>query len=145
MQPLTSRRIKHSGANPSPRLVLLAPVMSSPSKPRKLGRSKSFTAAAELSIEEKHAAQRAYFDKGKTKPISWRKKQLRSCIKFCEEQYDNICTALTKDLGKTDFEGQMTEIEVTLLVSGWIFIVFYIAVCLAILVLCNMRHAFLAF
>jgi len=64
------------------------------------------------SIQEKYDAQRALFASNVTRSMEWRENQLRQCLKFLDNEYDAIAKALTKDLGKCAFEGEITEIEV---------------------------------
>ncbi|GMH55487.1 hypothetical protein TrRE_jg987, partial [Triparma retinervis] len=49
---------------------------------------------------------------GETRTFEWRERQLKQVLKFLEEQYSEIAAALTADLGKCSFEGEITEIEV---------------------------------
>ncbi|GMH95645.1 hypothetical protein TL16_g13209 [Triparma laevis f. inornata] len=64
-------------------------------------------------ISALHEAQKKLFATSKTRPLMWRKQQLAKVVKFIDECSTQISDALTKDLGKTAFEGEVTEIEVT--------------------------------
>ena len=48
------------------------------------------------SIQSSH---RSLFGTRKTADMYWRTRQLKSCIKMCEEGRDAIAKALTEDLG----------------------------------------------
>ena len=65
-------------------------------------------------IQAFHKAHQSFFNTNATRPLSWRRHQLKQLIKLLEENYDELSAALNKDLGKTPFEGQVTEIEVTI-------------------------------
>lgn len=67
-----------------------------------------------MKIEEILESQRKYFQSGATLPVSFRMemlKKLRSAVKKYETE---ICQALTKDLGKSDYEGFMCEVGLVL-------------------------------
>lgn len=53
---------------------------------------------------------RAVFDTGRTKPLEWRRAQLRGIIAFCQENEAAICAALMKDLRRPSFEAVFQEI-----------------------------------
>lgn len=52
------------------------------------------------------------FDSGKTKPLSYRIKQLKNLQKLYEENQDQITDALWSDLRKNKGEGIITEVGV---------------------------------
>lgn len=53
------------------------------------------------------------FNSGKTRPLPYRKAQLRSLIRFLNECETDICTALSEDLRKPKFETLTGEIGLT--------------------------------
>ncbi|MCV2503186.1 MAG: aldehyde dehydrogenase family protein [Neisseriaceae bacterium] len=52
---------------------------------------------------------RATFNSGKTKPIEWRKEQLKQLKKLIEENSSTLEQAIKEDLGKSEIESRMTE------------------------------------
>ncbi|MBQ8526458.1 MAG: aldehyde dehydrogenase [Clostridia bacterium] len=58
--------------------------------------------------------QRNYFASGATIPVKYRKEMLRKLYRAVKIQEKKICLALTKDLGKSDFEGFMCEVGLVL-------------------------------
>ena len=44
--------------------------------------------------------QRAYFNSGKTRDLSWRREQLTALIRLVDEGKEELCQALQKDLHK---------------------------------------------
>ncbi|QRN41800.1 MAG: aldehyde dehydrogenase family protein [Neisseriaceae bacterium] len=52
---------------------------------------------------------RATFNSGKTKPIEWRKEQLKQLRRLIEENSSTLEKALREDLGKSEIESRMTE------------------------------------
>jgi aldehyde dehydrogenase (NAD+) len=66
------------------------------------------------SITGAHNAQKQFFSTGDTRLLPWRKRQLTSLINLLKENYDTLSEALSSDLGKSLFEGQVTEIEIVL-------------------------------
>ena len=60
------------------------------------------------------AAQRNYFNSGVTLPVSFRIAMLKKLYKAVQEQKDAILAALTSDLGKSDYEGFMCEVGLSL-------------------------------
>ncbi|WP_290891857.1 aldehyde dehydrogenase family protein [Hoeflea sp.] len=60
-------------------------------------------------ISQTVADLRATFDTGKTKPIEWRRGQLHRLKAMIEENEGAILDALHADLGKSAFEGRLTE------------------------------------
>jgi len=55
---------------------------------------------------------RATFRSGKTRPVAWRKQQLKQLRKLVKENEEALLGALKEDLGKPAFEGWVTEINV---------------------------------
>lgn len=55
-------------------------------------------------------ALRQTFDRGATKPLAWRLRQLRALKRMLVERGDELEQALTADLGKSGTEAQITEI-----------------------------------
>jgi len=64
-------------------------------------------------IPKIHADLRATFRTGKTKPLAWRRAQLKALRKLHTENEQALCQALHADLGKSSFEGWSAEILVT--------------------------------
>ncbi len=58
--------------------------------------------------------QRTYFSSGATLPVEFRIAMLKKLYKAIQDHEDAICRALQADLGKSDFEGFMCEIGMTL-------------------------------
>jgi len=56
------------------------------------------------------ASLRQTFDRGATKPLAWRLRQLRSLKRLLVERGDELERALAADLGKSGTESQITEI-----------------------------------
>ena len=67
----------------------------------------------EKNIEE----LRMYFKAGKTREISWRKKQLNGLLNFMIEKEEEIFKALKNDLGKHPVESFRDEVKCTLYTS----------------------------
>ena len=63
----------------------------------------------EKEISELLTRQRAYFRKGETLPIGFRKEMLRRLYTAVRKYSDEINAALTADLGKSSYEGFMCE------------------------------------
>ncbi|MEX1217509.1 MAG: aldehyde dehydrogenase family protein [Acidimicrobiales bacterium] len=53
---------------------------------------------------------RSNYDKGLTRPLSWRKRQLEQMLKMLNENEDAFLAALATDLGKPSVEGFITDI-----------------------------------
>jgi aldehyde dehydrogenase (NAD+) len=53
---------------------------------------------------------RATFDEGRTRPVEWRKAQLRALRRLLLEGEDELLAALARDLGKSAIEGFLTEV-----------------------------------
>lgn len=68
----------------------------------------AYTDVAE--IPGKVAALRAAYKKGVTRPLEWRRRQLRSLRRMLEENQDAICTALAEDLRKPFAEAAIGEV-----------------------------------
>ncbi len=56
---------------------------------------------------------RAAFNTGRTRSAAWREAQLRGIERMCEEREDEICAALTEDLGRPAFEGWLADVGST--------------------------------
>ena len=54
---------------------------------------------------------RGSFDSGKTRPLSYRKKQLNNLMSLLDVEVDTLSQALHKDLRKPNFESQVGEME----------------------------------
>jgi acyl-CoA reductase-like NAD-dependent aldehyde dehydrogenase len=57
------------------------------------------------------AGARAAFNSGRTKPMAWRVAQLKAIKRMVEENTDEICDALTRDLRRPYFEGFLAEVS----------------------------------
>jgi aldehyde dehydrogenase (NAD+) len=55
---------------------------------------------------------RAGFDEGRTRPLAWRRDQLRALERFLEREEDAILQALERDLGKPRYEAVTGELSV---------------------------------
>ena len=53
---------------------------------------------------------RATFDRGETRPLSWRRQQLEAMLRMLEEHESAILAALAEDLGKPEFEALGAEV-----------------------------------
>ena len=58
--------------------------------------------------------QRAYFHSGATIPVSFRIEMLKRLYHTVKAHEQEICDALTQDLGKSAFEGFMCEVGLVL-------------------------------
>ena len=67
-----------------------------------------------MNIDEILQKQREYFLKGNTLSVSFRINMLKKLYACVKKYQDEITDALTKDLGKSDFEGFMCEAGLTL-------------------------------
>lgn len=56
------------------------------------------------------SAARAAFDQGRTRPLEWRRQQLRRMIDLLEENEESFLAALKADLGKPTAEGFITDL-----------------------------------
>jgi aldehyde dehydrogenase (NAD+) len=50
------------------------------------------------------------FNTGKTKPVAWRKQQLKQLLKGINEMKDEMTAAVEKDLGKASFVTELTSL-----------------------------------
>ncbi len=67
-----------------------------------------------MNIDELLQRQRAYFQTGATLPVSFRQRMLDRLYGAIQEREEQIAQALKSDLGKSDYEGFMCEIGLTL-------------------------------
>lgn len=65
-------------------------------------------------IKEKIQSQRSFFEKGETKDLSFRMKQLTTLKKAIQENEQAIMDAIKKDLNKDPFDAYATEIGIVL-------------------------------
>lgn len=66
------------------------------------------------SIQDILQAQRAYFQSGATLPVSFRIAMLKKLYTAIKAREDRIAAALKEDLGKSDYEGFMCEVGLSL-------------------------------
>lgn len=59
------------------------------------------------------AGVRATYDSGRTRPLQWRRDQLRGLIRMLRESEADFGAALQTDLGKNRLEGYLTELATT--------------------------------
>ncbi|MFJ7749814.1 aldehyde dehydrogenase family protein [Arthrobacter sp. NPDC097144] len=59
------------------------------------------------------AAVRQTYDSARTRPLEWRRNQLRGLIRLLAEREDELNAALAQDLGKNPLEGYLTELSIT--------------------------------
>ena len=57
---------------------------------------------------------RGYFQKGETRPLTWRVQRLERLRSLIRENEEQILSALASDLGKPRFEAYVSEIAVVL-------------------------------
>lgn len=57
---------------------------------------------------------REAFRSGKTRPLSWRNQQLRGLVAMLTEKEDAFLEALSQDLGKSSFEGWLSEVKLVI-------------------------------
>jgi aldehyde dehydrogenase (NAD+) len=55
---------------------------------------------------------RQTFESGRTRPLEWRKQQLRGLVDFLTDQEDELTAALAADLGRPPFEAYGTDIGI---------------------------------
>ena len=55
---------------------------------------------------------RQTFESGRTRPLEWRKEQLRGIVRFLSEHEDELTAALATDLGRPPFEAYGTDIGI---------------------------------
>ncbi len=67
-----------------------------------------------MNIEEILISQRKFYQSGATLSIKFRIQMLKKLYAAVKKHENEICDALTKDLGKSDFEGFMCEVGLTL-------------------------------
>ncbi|MGN1082011.1 MAG: aldehyde dehydrogenase [Candidatus Avispirillum sp.] len=67
-----------------------------------------------MNIDDVLESQRRFFASGATLSVDFRIQMLKKLYKAVGENRDEICRALTEDLGKSDFEGFMCEVGLTL-------------------------------
>lgn len=67
-----------------------------------------------MNIDEMLEKQRAFFASGKTIPVKFRKEMLKKLYRAVKENENEINKALKADLGKSDFEGFMCEVGLSL-------------------------------
>lgn len=67
-----------------------------------------------MNIDEILEKQRQFFRSGATLPVSFRIEMLKKLYNTIKKYETEICKALTTDLGKSDFEGFMCEVGLTL-------------------------------
>jgi aldehyde dehydrogenase (NAD+) len=58
--------------------------------------------------------QRAFYNTGATRPLSFRKEQLRKMYYMLKDNEDEWCQSLNADLGKSRQEAIMAELQITL-------------------------------
>ncbi len=68
---------------------------------------------AQITPHDATAGARAAFATGRTRSVEWREAQLRGIERMCEEREDEICAALTADLGRPAFEGWLADVGST--------------------------------
>jgi aldehyde dehydrogenase (NAD+) len=73
----------------------------------------SSTAPETSAVTEAVSAARAAFDRGVTRPIEWRERQLDALLRLLEEGEDRLLDALAQDVGKPRLEGWVTDLGVT--------------------------------
>ena len=67
-----------------------------------------------MNIDEILAKQNRFFETGKTLPVKFRIQMLKKLYKAVKDNEDEINKALKADLGKSDFEGFMCEVGLSL-------------------------------
>ena len=67
-----------------------------------------------MNIDEILVKQREYFNQGKTLPVKFRIEMLKKLYKAVKKYENEINDALRADLGKSDFEGFMCEVGLSL-------------------------------
>ncbi len=65
-----------------------------------------------MQINEVVDRQRAFFERGQTKKIAFRRHQLEMLLHAVDQYEDRILTALYNDLGKRPYEGYLTEVGI---------------------------------
>ena len=67
-----------------------------------------------MNIDQILESQRAFFQSGATLPVEFRVEMLKKLYTAVKDKESEICEALTKDLGKSAFEGFMCEVGMVL-------------------------------
>ncbi|MER2137420.1 MAG: aldehyde dehydrogenase family protein, partial [Arthrobacter sp.] len=70
------------------------------------------------SIAAQVAAVRKVYESGRTRPLAWRKEQLKSLMRMLSEREGEFAAALREDLGKNPLEAYLTEISITRAEAG---------------------------
>ena len=70
-------------------------------------------ASPTASFEELLAGLRATFRSGRTRPIDWRRHQLKAIVRMLDENEDAFVDALAEDLGRPRLEGYAADIGTT--------------------------------
>ena len=65
------------------------------------------------SIPAQVAAVRKAYETGRTRPLAWRREQLKSLMRMLSEREAEFAEALRRDLGKNPLEAYLTEISIT--------------------------------
>ena len=81
-----------------------------PTKPNTNTATTATTSKSELTPAAVLARLRATFDSGRTRPVEWRKEQLRALDRLLVESEAELLEALRLDLGKPALEGFITDI-----------------------------------
>src|SRR5262245_23273516 len=71
------------------------------------------SAPAPSQVTEALTTARAAFDRGVTRPVAWRERQLDGLLRLLDEGEDQLVNALVADLGKPRLEGWTTDLGVT--------------------------------
>ena len=79
--------------------------MSAEAAPRTTADSGSMTGTV--------AAVRKTYDSGRTRPLAWRRAQLKALLRLLAEREAELAAALHSDLGKNSLEGYLTEVSIT--------------------------------
>ncbi len=69
--------------------------------------------ATEAGVAEAVATARAAFDRGVTRPLDWRARQLDGLLRVLDKGEDRLVEALATDMGKPRAEGWTTDLGVT--------------------------------
>lgn len=65
------------------------------------------------SVPARIAAVRKTYDSGRTRPLSWRRGQLKALLELLSEREEDLVAALRADLGKNSLEAYLTEVSIT--------------------------------
>ena len=74
-----------------------------------------------MNIDQILESQRKFFASGATLPVKFRIEKLKKLYDTVKKYETEIGEALTKDLGKSDFEGFMCEVGLTLTEISYLF------------------------